>query len=167
MNKFLRTNIWWIVLTTIGFAAFIILIIMMTKRGKTTVQHIQRVYQVFCQCLSNDSLSIKELKRIKNEINRCLHHCEDLNIDAFNQYEKATRYLRKSLVDTKRLLTKYDSLTIEEKNVMYDYLDKDLSKALNVAKEIENAKDLIEAYHNKANRQNFEEIKKEKNKNNN
>ena len=57
---------------------------------------------------------------------------------------------------------KYDELTPEEKGVMYERLDKDLSKALIVAKEIENAKELIEAYHNKANRHNFEEIKKEK-----
>ena len=162
MNKFLKMNIWWIVLITFGFVALIIFILTMTKRGKTTVQRIERVYQVFCQCLSNDSLSKEELQRIKREITRCLHHCEDLNIDAFNQYEKATRYLRKSLIDTKTLLTKYDALSVEEKNVMYTQLDKDLSKALNVAKEIENAKDLIEAYHNQANRQNFEEIKKEK-----
>ena len=44
---------------------------------------------------------------------------------------------------------------------MTERLDKDLAKALNVAKEIEAAKDLIEAYHTKANRQNYEVLKDE------
>lgn len=85
-----------------------------------------------------------------------------MNIDALNQYEKATRYLRKSLADTKALLNEYDHLTPEEKSVITDHLDKDLAKALNVAKEIEAAKDLIEAYHVQANKKNYEYIKPEK-----
>ena len=44
----------------------------------------------------------------------------------------------------------------EEKEVLYQQLDKDLSKALNVAKEIEAAKQLIDNYHLKANKQNYE-----------
>ena len=47
---------------------------------------------------------------------------------------------------------------------MYESLNNDLSKALSVAKEIENAKDLIEAYHFAANRHNFEELKEGKQK---
>ena len=162
LNSFLYTNIWWIILLTLSFVALIVVIIIFTKRSKTTVEHIERVYQVFCQCLSNDSLSKEELKRIKREITRCLHRCEDLNIDALNQYEKATRYLRKSLNDVKKLLNNYDKISLEDKNVMYETLDKDLAKALSVAKEIENAKALIENYHNQANKQNYEVLKKEK-----
>ena len=164
LNSFLKVHIWWIFLLTMAFVAFVIIILKINNRGKTTVEHIQRVYQVFCQCLSNDTLSIPELKRIKREITRCLHRCEDLNIDALNQYEKATRYLRKSLVDVKTLIIKYDEYSAEEKSILYDRLDKDLAKALNVAREIENAKGLIEQYHNKANRKNFEEIETEKKK---
>ena len=166
LNSFLRLHVWWIIMLTLGMVALVVFISVITKRGKTTVQHIERVYEVFRQCLSNDSLSIPELKRIKREISRCLNRVEDLNIDALNQYEKATRYLRKSLNDTKNLLKDYDELSLEDKNVMYDRLDKDLSKALNVAKEIENAKDLIEEYHNKANRKNYETIQEEKHKKN-
>lgn len=162
LNSFLRLHVWWIIMLTLGMVALVVFISVVTKRGKTTVQHIERVYQVFCQCLSNDSLSIPELKRIKREISRCLNRVEDLNIDALNQYEKATRYLRKSLNDTKNLLRDYDSLSLEDKNVMYDRLDKDLAKALNVAREIENAKMLIEEYHNQANRKNYETIQEDK-----
>ena len=162
MNKFLRTNIWWIVLITLSLVFLMVFFSTVTKRGKTTVERIERVYAVYCQCISNDSLSKEELKRIKHEITRCLHHCEDLNIDAFNQYEKATRYLRKSLGDTKMLMQKYDELSVDEKAVMYERLNADLGKALNVAKEIESAKGLIEQYHAKANRQNYEVIKDEK-----
>ena len=86
-----------------------------------------------------------------------------MNIDALNQYEKATRYLRKSLADTKNLLNSYDTLTPEERGILTERLDKDLAKALNVSKEIEAAKDLIEAYHTKANRQNYEVVKDETN----
>ena len=93
-------------------------------------------------------------KKIRREITRCLHKVKDLN----DQYEKATRYLRKSLNDIKKLIKKHDV----EKSVMYEGLDKDLSKALNVVKEIEYANDLIEQYHNAANKQNFEVIAKEK-----
>ena len=100
--------------------------------------------------------------RIKREITRCLHHCEDLNIDAFNQYEKATRYLRKSLGDVKSLMKNYDVLNEGEKSVMYERLNADLGKALNVSKEIENAKGLIEQYHSKANKQNYEVLKEDK-----
>ena len=160
MNKFLKINVWWIIVLTIAFVAFVIFLSIVTKRGKTTVERIERVYQVYCQCISNDSLSISELKRIKREITHCLHKVEDLNIDALNQYEKATRYLRKSLNDTKKLLKQYDKLSLEEKHVMYDGLDKDLAKALKVAKEIENAKGLIEQYHASANRKNYEEPEK-------
>ena len=161
VNKFLRINIWWIVLITLGFVAAVVFLMTVTKKGKTTVEHIERVYQVFCQCLSDDKLTKEELNRIKREINKCLHRCEDLNIDALNQYEKATRYLRKSLNDTKNLINSYDTLTAEERGILTERLDKDLAKALNVAKEIEAAKDLIEAYHTKANRQNYEVLKDE------
>ncbi|MCR5184771.1 MAG: hypothetical protein K6C32_01650, partial [Bacilli bacterium] len=103
MDNFLKYNIWWIVLITIIIAAAVILFAFVSKRGKSTVNRIERVYQVYCQCISNDSLSKEEVVRIRREITKCLHHCEDLNIDAFNQYEKATRYLRKSLADVKSL----------------------------------------------------------------
>ena len=162
INKFLRANIWWIVLITLSMVALIIFFKMILRRGRTTVERIERVYQVFCACMHDDRLSPSELKTIKREITRCLHHVGDMNIDALNQYEKATRYLRKSLADTKALLNEYDHLTPEEKSVITDHLDKDLAKALNVAKEIEAAKDLIEAYHVQANKKNYEYIKPEK-----
>ena len=162
INKFLRANIWWIVLITLSMVALIIFFKTILRRGRTTVERIERVYQVFCACMHDDKLSVSELKTIKREITRCLHHVEDMNIDALNQYEKATRYLRKSLADTKALLNEYDHLTPEEKSVITDRLDKDLAKALNVAKEIENAKDLIEAYHATANKKNYETLKDDK-----
>lgn len=137
-----------------------------TKRSKSTVDRIERVYGVYCQCIANDTLTEPELKRIKREIIKCLHHCEDLNIDAFNQYEKSTRYLRKSLMDTKVLMEKYNDLTPEQKSVLYENLNRDLGKALNVAKEIEAAKNMSEQYHSQANRQNFEVIKEDKLKKN-
>lgn len=167
MNNFLRINIWWIFVITMGFVVLVVFFFTVTKRSKSTVDRIERVYGVYCQCISNDSLSEPELKRIKREITKCLHHCEDLNIDAFNQYEKSTRYLRKSLMDTKVLMEKYNELSPEEKGVLYENLNRDLGKALNVAKEIEAAKNMSEQYHSQANRQNFEvdkDAKKEKKK---
>lgn len=164
VNLFLHNNIWWIVLMTVIFLAFVLFLQYLLKRSKTTVEHIERVYGVFCQCLSNDTLSYDELKRIRREITRCLHRCEDLNIDALNQYEKATRYLRKSLNDVKVLLKRYNSLTNEEREIKTEALDKDLSKALNVAKEIEHAKDIINDYHQKANRHNYERLEDDKKK---
>ena len=162
VNKFVRDNIWWICLITLAFVFFVFLIKALLSRSKSTVQSIQKVYDVFCACLSDDKLTKAELQRIKREINKCLHRCEDLNIEALNQYEKAIRYLRKSLNDSKDLLKKWETITPEEKSTFADKLDKDLSKALNVAKEIENAKELIEAYHTKANRNNYETLKEEK-----
>ncbi len=162
MDNFLRYNIWWIVLITAVFAAAVVFFATITKRGRSTVDRIARVYQVYCQCISNDSLSKEELVRIKREISKCLYHCESLNIDAFNQYEKATRYLRISLSDVKSLMKDYDSLSNEDKSVMYEKLNADLGKALNVAKEIENAKGLVEQYHATANRQNYEVLKDDK-----
>lgn len=162
VNQLLRTNIWWICLITIGLVAIFFFFKSLLKRGKTTVQSIQKVYDVFCGCMSDDKLTLSELKRIKREITRCLHRCEDLNIEALNQYEKAIRYLRKSLNDTKPLVKKWDTISVEDKSVFIDKLDKDLAKALNVAKEIENAKELIEQYHNKANRSNYEVLQEEK-----
>lgn len=156
MDKFLRANIWWVLLITIAFMAFVIFLSIVIKRGKTTVEHIEKVYAVYCKCIANDELSKDEVKRIRREIGRCLRRCSDLNIDALNQYEKATRYLRKSLDDINVIYKKYDSLKKEEKEVLYQQLDKDLSKALNVAKEIEAAKQLIDNYHAKANKQNYE-----------
>ena len=164
VNLFLHNNIWWIVLMTAVFLAFVLFLQYLLKRSKTTVEHIERVYGVFCQCLSNDTLSYDELKRIRREITRCLHRCEDLNIDALNQYEKATRYLRKSLNDVKYLLKRYNNLTNEEREIKTEALDKDLSKALNVAKEIEHAKDIINDYHQKANRHNYERLEDDKKK---
>ena len=168
MNKFLRANIWWIFLITISFVALLLFLKFLLNRSKTTVENIERVYQVFCQCLSDDKLSKEELMKIKKEITKCMHRCEDLNIDALNQYEKATRYLRKSLFDCKALIRDYDTTTPADRGVYTDRLDKDLAKALNVAKEIENAKGLIESYHVNANRHNYEALdegsKKNKNK---
>lgn len=162
LNSFLRMNIWWIFLITIGFVVLVFFFTKITKHGKTTVEHIERVYEVFCKCYSDDKLTKDELNKIKKEITKCVHRCEDLNIDALNQYEKATRYLKKSLADTKTLIKDYDRLSAEERSVLTDRLDKDLAKALNVAKEIESAKDLIESYHMKANRSNYEKITEDK-----
>ena len=47
-------------------------------------------------------------------------------------------------------------LTPEDKGVIYQRLNTDLGKALNVAKEIEAAKELIEQRHAEANKKNFE-----------
>ncbi len=162
MDEFLRNNVWWIVLITLGFVGLVVLLVFLSKRSKSTVDRIERVYEVYCQCISNDSLSKLELKKIKRVITRCLHHCEDLNIDSFNQYEEAIVYLRKSLKDTKSLMKKYDKLDDAEKGVIYEHLNKYLSKSLTVAKEIEAAKELIEQYHANANRNNYATIKKEK-----
>ena len=159
LNKFLRTNIWWIFLITVSFVTLLFFINYITKRSKTTVESIERVYQVFCQCLSDDKLTKEELMTIKKEITKCLHRCEDLNIDALNQYEKATRYLRKSLFDVKELIRVYDTTSPMDRGVYTEKLNQDLGKALSVAREIENAKGLIEQYHNKANRQNYEVLK--------
>ena len=162
VNKFLISNLWWIIVITILFTAFIIFLSIVTKRGKTTVEHIERVYDVYCHYISDDKLTEYELKRIKREITKCLHRVQDLNIDALDQYEKATRYLRKSLDDTKRLLKNYEAFTKEERDILTNLLDKDLSKALMVSKEIEVAKGLIEAHHAEANRQNYEMLETEK-----
>ncbi|MCR4879606.1 MAG: hypothetical protein K5906_01450 [Bacilli bacterium] len=162
MDEFLRNNVWWIVLITLGFVGVVIVLVFLSKRSKSTVDRIERVYEVYCQCISNDSLSKLELKKIKRVITRCLHHCEDLNINSFNQYEEAIIYLRKSLKDTKSLMKKYDKLDDAEKGVIYEHLNKYLSKSLTVAKEIEAAKELIEQYHANANRNNYATVKKEK-----
>ena len=156
LNQFLRNNIWWIFIITASFVALMVFLMAITKRSKTVVEHIEKAYQLFCNCLRDDKLTKEELVRIKREITRCKRRCEDLNIDALNQYEKSTRYLRKSLIDAKALLAKYDTLSPADRDVLTAGLDKDLAKALNVAKEIEQAKGLIEAYHSQANRQNFE-----------
>ena len=159
LNQFLRANIWWIFLLTLVFVAAVAFLNIFNKRSKTTVEHIERVYEVYCQCMSDDKLTKEELVRIKKEITKCMHRCEDLNIDALNQYEKATRYLRKSLFDVKTLIDNYDTTSPADRGVYTERLDKDLSKALSVAKEIENAKTLVETYHTNANRQNYEVIK--------
>ncbi len=59
-------------------------------------------------------------------------------------------------------MRKYDKLDEGEKNVIYEHLNKYLSKSLTVAKEIEAAKELVEQQHAKANRKNYESIEKEK-----
>ena len=161
MNKFLRINIWWIFLLTVGMVLLILFLRSLMHKSKTTVQNIEKVYEIFCACMSDDKLSKDELIRIKKELSKCLHRCEDLNIEALNQYEKAIRYLRKSLFDVKTLLNNWETISPEDKGAYTDHLDKDLNKALSVAKEIENAKQLIEEYHFKANKHNYESINDE------
>ena len=156
LDKFLRINIWWIVLITISLVALMLFVQTINKRSKTTVEHIERVYDVYCQCISDDRLTKNELLRIKKEITKCLHRVEDLNIEALNQYEKSIRYLRKSLMDAKVLIKKWDELTPDDKSAYTDHLYRDLNKALNVAREIETAKHISEVNYSKANRQNFE-----------
>ena len=164
MNKFLRANIWWIFLLTMGMVALIFFLRSLLHRGKTTVENIEKVYDVLCACLSDDKLTKEELLRIKKELSKCLHRCEDLNIEALNQYEKAIRYLRKSLFDVKTLLNKWETISPEDKGAYTEHLDKDLNKALSVAKEIETAKQLSEEYHAKANQHNYESINEDKHK---
>ena len=164
MNKFLRINIWWIFLLTMGMVVLIFFLRSLLHRGKTTVENIEKVYDVLCACLSDDKLTKEELMRIKKELSKSLHRCEDLNIEALNQYEKAIRYLRKSLFDVKTLLNNWDTISPEDKGAYTEHLDKDLSKALSVAKEIENAKQLSEEYHAKANKHNYESLGEDKKK---
>ena len=158
LNKFLKVNVWWIFLMTIALVVFVVVVRKIFKRGRTTVENIERAYDVFCKCLSDDRLTLSELKTIKREIARCMHRCEDLNIEAFNQYEKSIRYLRKSLADTNALIKKWDTISVEDKSAYIEKLNMDFNKALNVAREIENAKELVEQYHMKANRKNYETI---------
>ena len=164
INKVIRENIWWIFLITIAFVFVILFLKNMLKRGKTTVESIERVYSVYCDCLSDDKLTLAELKKINKEIKKCLHRCEDLNIEALNQYEKSIRYLRKSSNDAKSLLNEWENITPEDKSVYCERLNADLSKALNVAIELENAKQISEEYHHNANRKNFETIEEDKSK---
>ena len=156
LNKFLRVNIWWIFLMTIALVVVTVIFRKLFKRGRTTVENIERAYQVFCQCISDDKLTLPELKLIKRELTKCKRRCEDLNIEALNQYEKSIRYLRKSLIDTNNLIKKWDTISPEDKSVFTEQLNADFSKALMVAREIENAKDLIEQYHFNANKKNYE-----------
>ena len=158
MDAFLATHIWWIVLITIGLCVLLFFFNKLTKIGRTTVQHIERVYGTFCSYLSDDKLTKNELKHICRDISRCLHRCEDLNIEAFNQYEKSIRYLRKSLNDAKTLYANWDKTSLEERGVYIERLNADLSKALIVAKEIESAKQLVDQYHFEANHHNYETL---------
>ena len=109
-------------------------------------------------CSNHDKLTKNELKHICRDISRCLHRCEDLNIEAFNQYEKSIRYLRKSLNDAKTLYANWDKTSLEERGVYIERLNADLSKALIVAKEIESAKQLVDQYHFEANHHNYETL---------
>ena len=164
LNLFLMGNIWWITLITIASVLLIIILKKMTSRGRTAVQHIDGVYTALATYLSDDKLTKHELKKTKRAITSCLHRCEDINIEASNQYEKAIRYLRKSLNDTKVLFNEWDTVNETDKSVYIERLDKDLYKALNVAKEIETARDLIDEYHFKANKKNFESLEEPKKK---
>ena len=158
VDLFLRNNIWWIALITLGLVFVVVFLKHLTNRGRTTVQHIDYVYSSLSTFLSNDKLSKSEAKKTKRLITSCLNSCEDLNIEASNQYEKAIRYLRKSLTDIKAILNKWDKNDETEKSVLIDRLVTDLAKALNVAKEIETAREIIDANHQKANKKNFEYI---------
>ena len=158
INEFVRQNIWWVVLITVAFVFVVLFLNKLMHTGLTTVQAIDKVYGVFCSCISDDKLTKSELKTIKKEIARCLRRCEDLNIEALNQYEKAIRYLRKSLADTNNLLNNWETISVDDKSAFTEKLNLDLAKALNVAREIENAKELIEQYHTNANKKNFETI---------
>ncbi len=162
MNAFLKMNIWWIVVITIGFVAFGIIVGKMTSRGRTTVQHVDLVYTTFSTYLSDNKLTKNELKKTKRALTRCIGSCESINIEASNQYEKTIRYLKKSLNDTKVLLNNWDKVDEVEMSVFINRLDKDLYKALLVAKEIETARDLNDEYHFKANKKNYETVEPEK-----
>ena len=62
------------------------------------------------------------------------------------------------------MLNKWENITPEEKSVYTERLDADLRKALSVAKEIQNAKQLVDEYHDKANCQNYEVLKEDNKK---
>ena len=158
VDLFLKNNIWWIALITLSLIGVVVFLKYLTSRGRTTVQRIDYVYSSLSTFLSNDTLSKSEAKRTKRLITSCLNSCEDLNIEASNQYEKAIRYLRKSLADIKAILNKWDKNDETEKSILIDRLVTDLAKALNVAKEIETAREIIDANHQKANKKNFEYI---------
>ena len=74
------------------------------------------------------------------------------------QFRKAFSESSRGIRTCKELLNQWDTVSAEDKSVFTDRLDKDLSKALNVAKEIENAKQLVEEYHDKANKHNYEKL---------
>ena len=156
INQFVRQNIWWVVLITIAFVFVVLFMQKLLRGGITTVQAIDNVYSVFCSCISDDRLTLAELKIIRRALKRCIRRCEDLNIESLNQYEKAIRYLRKSYADTTNLIKKWENISVEDKSAFTEKLNLDLAKALNVAREIENAKELIEKYHMSANKKNYE-----------
>ena len=83
-------------------------------------------------------------------------------MNALNEYEKTIRYLGKSLADIKDITKNRANMSDQEYNEAYDKLAKDLSKALVVAKEIEDAKELAMKNSFIANENNIVKVEGEK-----
>lgn len=164
VDKFVRSNIVWIVLITLGFMIVVLFLKSVLEKKGSLVAKIDKTYKKFEKTDRNSSDIDKKLKGIKLSILTDIDYAKNLNMNALNEYEKTIRYLGKSLADIKELSREKNKLNSQEFSDLYNKLDKDLSKALAVAKEIEDAKNLAEENSLKANKNNIAEAEKTKTK---
>lgn len=164
VNLFIQQNIWWIFLITLAFMGAVIALKFLLEKKHSLVDMINKTVIKFSSIDKNSNDVIPQLKKVERMIKIDISYARDLNMDAFNQYEKTIRYLTKSLTGIKTIVAKKAEMSEQDYIATYDKLKRDLEKAFIVVKEIEDAKDIALSNAYNANQNNYAKIDQGKKK---
>ncbi|MCQ2772470.1 MAG: hypothetical protein MJ238_04250 [Bacilli bacterium] len=164
MNKFVRQNILWIFLITVGFMTLILVFKGLISKPRSLDKRLEKAYEEFNKLDPKDeSAYISGLKRVKGMLSGALSQAEDLNIDSHNQYEKIIRYIKKTISSVKVLIKQDTELGLEEKGVkLQEVTETSFRKTVSLAKEMSDAQAMIEENHRQANLNNYARVENEK-----
>lgn len=162
VDKFIRQNIIWIFIMALVILSAALFIKARVNINKSLITKLEKTYDNVGKIdVYNGSLP-SEFKKAKRSILIAEEFARDLNMDTLNQYEKvivaldeANKYINHTLKDVA-------SLTDEEKVVKVQELDKKIHRALNLAREIEDARAKARALSQKANLSNYQKVEKSK-----
>lgn len=158
VDQYVRNNIWWLFLISLALVGLAISAKLLLNKKSTIVDQIRNINEKLEDIDLSNSDWEKHLGKVKILLQTAINYTNDLNIDGMNQYEKTIRYLNKTLDGIKRI----ESHKTEDKTSILEQAKKDLSKALLVVTDIQNAKTIMEKNSLKANTNNYAKLENEK-----
>ena len=142
VNEFVKNNIIWIVLITLLILGlFIFGKILIGKKG-SIVKKIDGVIDRFDKIDAHDKDVVKKLNHLRLILLADIDYAKNIDMNALNEYEKAIRSLAEAMVNIKKIAKNKDKLSETEYLDTFNDIRNKLEKALIVAREIEDAKQL-------------------------
>ena len=140
--KVIKDNIIWIVLITLLILGLFIFGKILIGNKGSIVKKIDGVIDRFDKIDAHDKDVVKKLNHLRLILLADIDYAKNIDMNALNEYEKAIRSLAEAMVNIKKITKNKDKLSETEYLDTFNDIRNKLEKALIVAREIEDAKQL-------------------------